>query len=372
MLRRLPADPDQPLPLRVGNVIGASGGSCSGFLILAATMDVFPPSSSSPAAPTTTPTTAALAAYHAKMRHVLVVAYVLYARGQSAGLGVWLNGACQSVRQTGFWERLYAYLLCHMQGHEHLWAAVRGRLHLAVRDNLWRDQAGVWRCPHRNYVLHDFDNREQLVAALVATGEASLRGAIRGIDIALPRFRPLPDHGGEPERPTGQCELPRSYWDGGEAVLTIPPPPGTAADARPLLFFGTADFSGVHFRRTAVALLRLEDVVPLLEWGVRTTLGALASPNLAFPASAPANTSTPFGDLFAVMADTGSADDEHGGGGGRRSATALVVGGERLAVPEGVKARFEATAFQYPGQKATFCAIRSKVLRAVQYCQIIS
>ena len=151
-------------------------------------------------------------------------------------------------------------------------------------------------------------------------------------------------------------------------MLTIPSLPGAADDARPLVFFATADFSGVHFRRTAVALLRLEDVVPLLEWGVRTTLGALASPNLAFPAPAPGNASTPFGDLFVAVPVT---DDEHGDGGGM-IVTALVVGGERLAVPEEVKARFEATAFQYPGQKATFCAIRSRVLRAVQHCQIIS
>lgn len=151
--------------LHVDRFIGASGGACSLFLILANEKSVQPG-----------------IAGPCPNAEELIRSYLLYA--ESEGTGYWLRSwnACRQMFSgvSNFWERRYEELL----EDERAWTAIQHRAFCAVsarpiRQNLFGPPSArdnLFHCRRDNYIMHSFASRSEAVQSFVATGEATVPG----------------------------------------------------------------------------------------------------------------------------------------------------------------------------------------------------
>ena len=162
--------------VKVDRFVGASGGACSLFLILAndkrgATQQDAAPAGRCPSA------------------DLLLQSYLEYAESEgSSGLQRSLSAFWQAVGGvSSFWEEKYRALL----SEEPAWSAVRARGFCAVaarplRQQMFgaaRDSGAVYHAVGDNYIFHNFVEKEEAVQAFVATGEATAKGFTRGIRV---------------------------------------------------------------------------------------------------------------------------------------------------------------------------------------------
>ena len=153
--------------VHVDRFIGASGGACSLFLILANDKSVHSGSAGVCA-----------------NAEELIRSYLLYA--ESEGSGNWQRSwnACRQMfgGVSTFWERRYEELL----QDERSWTAVRHRAFCAVsarpiRQNIFgppSESQDQFHCTRDNYIMHSFANRNEAVQSFVATGEATFKGFV--------------------------------------------------------------------------------------------------------------------------------------------------------------------------------------------------
>ena len=152
--------------VHVDRWIGASGGACSLFLILANEKSEAGRVGPCPDA------------------EELIRSYLMYA--ESEGTGTWQRSwnACRQMFTgvSDFWERRYEELL----QDERAWTAVRHRAFCAVaarplRQNLFgtpRESESLFNCESDNYIMHSFSSRNEAVQSFVATGEATFKGFV--------------------------------------------------------------------------------------------------------------------------------------------------------------------------------------------------
>jgi hypothetical protein len=154
--------------VHVDRFIGASGGACSLFLILANERSQRSMSGTGPCPDA----------------EELLRSYLMY--GESEGTGNWQRSwnACRQVFSgvSNFWEKRYEELL----QDERAWTAVRHRAFCAVsarpiRQNLFgapSESESLFHCKTDNYIMHSFSNRHEAVQSFVATGEATIKGFV--------------------------------------------------------------------------------------------------------------------------------------------------------------------------------------------------
>ena len=152
--------------VHVDRFVGASGGACSLFLILANERSMSGTAGPCPDA------------------EELLRSYLMY--GESEGTGNWQRSwnACRQVFSgvSNFWEKRYEELL----QDERAWTAVRHHAFCAVsarpiRQNLFgapSESESLFHCKTDNYIMHSFSNRSEAVQSFVATGEATIKGFV--------------------------------------------------------------------------------------------------------------------------------------------------------------------------------------------------
>ncbi|CAE8604587.1 unnamed protein product [Polarella glacialis] len=155
----------------VDRFIGASGGACSLFLILANQGGTSKENLRCPSS------------------ELLLREYLKYGESEGSNmLSRSVNAFCQVFAGVSvFWEQRYRELLREEAAFE----AIRSRAFVAVAAKPLRRQALAMKARNArsfeastdNYVFHDFECREQAVQAMVATGEATLKGFLKGINV---------------------------------------------------------------------------------------------------------------------------------------------------------------------------------------------
>jgi len=160
------------------------------------------------------------------------------------------RGFMQTFGVTDFWEKKYRELL----EQETSWLAIRERAFCAVSTRpiartFKKKSSGAnttqaeFHTASDNFLFHDFSNREQVVKAFVATGEATAKGFLKGIDVvdagrseANANWRqPFTLLGSSRSSASesvsatvlGQVNLPKTFCDGGSA-FAFPLLPGSS------------------------------------------------------------------------------------------------------------------------------------------------
>ncbi|CAK0887626.1 unnamed protein product [Prorocentrum cordatum] len=195
--------------VQVDRFIGASGGACSLFLIVAGMRGTEGGGCRCPDS------------------EVLLRSYLDY--GESEGVGPVHRGLSALgqvfVGVSSFWENRYRELLRDPLA----FAAIRRRAFVAVAARplraavLGRPRQGDGDSPSflaasDNYVFSDFETEEQAVQAFVATGEATGKGFLRGIRGLAPEGARFALHGHDGATAPAQVQLPHSFCDGGHPV----------------------------------------------------------------------------------------------------------------------------------------------------------
>jgi len=256
--------------VHVDRFIGASGGACSLFLILANDKSVH--SGSAGVCPNA---------------EELIRSYLLYA--ESEGSGNWQRSwnACRQMfgGVSTFWERRYEELL----QDERSWTAVRHRAFCAVsarpiRQNIFgppSESQDRFHCKKDNYIMHSFADRNEAVQSFVATGEATFKGFVTGIPITRDvAWDPINQDEASPQMTASrsQVKLPSSFCDGGHPVAFdsfLCPQNAAERQKNFLLYYAT------WFENTSDCLLcSPESIERLYKRGVDRTIACLLSPSL--------------------------------------------------------------------------------------------
>lgn len=188
--------------VEVDRAVGASGGAASGFLMLA---DAH--TNTKGAGPGATEAPVMFSS------ETLLMTYLLYSRAESGGAGAWLNAFRQLFSGVSdFWSVAYRYLL----RRELAMQTVQSRAFVAVLPRALQPSAqgdGPPRFKPRshNYIFSGFETVDQVVNAFVATGEASVFGLLRGIDL-VSGDATFTDADGE------ACSICSRFHDGGSPV----------------------------------------------------------------------------------------------------------------------------------------------------------
>lgn len=238
--------------LQVNRIIGGSGGAASGFLTLVDSAsltkslvgseeELGDAGSTKEEAKPAGPSLFCMAGTSEVQRDVkgqcegqsenpssatLLLSYLAYAEHTASSLGV-IAQLGQLIRVDSFWEELYAHLLLD-EGAKHrvsqnMFVAVRGGSAQVINK---RAAAGTVVTGHvtKNVILHGFSDAIELVQASVATGEATITGIVKGIQVSAD----LVDQKG------GKAT---TFCDGGG--VSCFPCNGDGEEPIPLLFFST-------------------------------------------------------------------------------------------------------------------------------------
>lgn len=289
--------------VKVDRFVGASGGACSLFLILA---------NDKRGAREQTATPAALC----PSADLLLQSYLEYAESEGSGtVQRSFNAFWQAVAGvSSFWEDKYRALL----SQEPAWTAIRSRGFCAVAARPLRQQlfgaapcdASSYRAKGDNYIFHNFAEREEAVQAFVATGEATAKGFTKGIQI-LSRDQKFSAGPVEKEPSASAYSLPASFCDGG----------------RPAIFdvlHHNRSPSGYLYYNTwfenasEAAFCTAESIEHLYKRGVDRTIDCLLSESLASPVQGKAGKDSmvlalPGADPVAEMAKIGVKTPLYGG-----------------------------------------------------------
>ena len=255
--------------VKVDRLVGASGGACSLFLILA---NERRGQADHEAAPGLCPSS-----------ELLLQSYLEYAQSEGSSTGRRsLNALWQAVAGvSSFWEEKYRELL----REETAWTAVRLRGFCAVAARPLRQQIfgapprdGIYHAVGDNYILHNFVEREEAVQAFVATGEATGKGFTVGIKVLAsdPKFAV--------EQQEQSLSLPASFCDGGRPVSFDVLRDGKSPNA--LLYYSTWFESA-----SEAGFCTPESIEHLYRRGVDRAIECLLSESLASPAPGVPNTS---------------------------------------------------------------------------------
>ncbi|CAK9098091.1 unnamed protein product [Durusdinium trenchii] len=259
--------------VQVDRLIGASGGACSLFLILA--NDKSDGSAS----------TAGLC----PGADELLRSYLEYAESEGTGSWqrCWNAGRQMFSGVSNFWERKYLELL----QDERAWTAIQHRAFCAVaarpiRQHLFgsTESGETFQSRSDNYIMHSFAKQEEAVQSFVATGEATFKGFVSGIPItsdeAIWEYIPNEDDVAQSPRiqSRSHVRLPSSFCDGGHPVAfdLFTCPENAAERHRNALLYYSTWFDNA----SDAALCTPESIEKLYKGGVDRTIDCLLNPSL--------------------------------------------------------------------------------------------
>ncbi|CAJ1405760.1 unnamed protein product [Effrenium voratum] len=282
--------------VQVDRFVGASGGACSLFLILANDKSLQPGR-----------------AGVCPDAEELIRSYLMYAESEGTGsLSRWWNASRQIFAGvSNFWERRYEELL----QDERAWTAVRQRAFCAVsarpmRQNLFGSPSQSddrFHCAADNYIMHSFTSHKEVVQSFVATGEATIKGFAMGIPISGEDWAlAAAESGAAGAGSAARVKLPASFCDGGHPVTfnsALCPENAAERQRNFLLYYAT------WFENASDCLLcSPESIERLYKRGVDRTIACLLSPSLMSPAESGSDSK----DKMIIIAPDADLDEELG------------------------------------------------------------